>query len=68
MTLRSAARPPGHDTVAGTFRFASELVAWVATPWALWPWWVAVLVTALCVTVVVTEQPRWRALVRSGRR
>lgn len=128
MTLRSAARLPGHDTVAGAFRFASELVAWVATPWALWsisiplailsvvaliglpavfstpgdrpggdgpvsvsggvtigivllqlvaatasawalwPWWVAVLVTALCVTVVVTEQPRWRALVRSGRR
>jgi hypothetical protein len=118
-------RPPGHDNVRGGFRFAAELVAMVATPWALWhysiilaiaavvilialpaifstpgdrpggdgpvavpgavtisivlvhltaavaaawavwPWWIAVMVTALCVVVVFTEQTRWRALTRS---
>jgi hypothetical protein len=31
----SAPRPD--DKVASAFRFASELVAWVATPWALAP-------------------------------
>ncbi|MBO4258184.1 hypothetical protein [Streptomyces griseorubiginosus] len=25
------------DTVPSAVRFATELVAWVATPWALWP-------------------------------
>lgn len=29
-------RGPGHDTLSGGLRFLSELVAWVATPWALW--------------------------------
>lgn len=117
---------PGHDTLSGGLRFLTELIAWVATPWALWPhsiplavgvvlllvglpavfstpgdrpgggglvaapgivtillllaqlvaatwaswvlWpsWIAVIVTALCLLVIVTEQPRWRAL--SGRR
>jgi hypothetical protein len=115
---------PGHDTLSGGLRFLTELIAWVATPWALWPhsiplaigvvllliglpavfstpgdrpggggpvaapgivtillllaqlvaatlaswvlWprWIAVIVTALCLVVVVTEQPRWRALTR----
>lgn len=117
-------RPPGHALLPGSLRFASELIAWVATPWALWshsipaaivaaalliglpavfstpgdrpggdgpiavpgivtillvllqlaaattaawmiwPWWIAVTVTALCLVVMVTEQPRWRALTR----
>jgi hypothetical protein len=30
-------RAPGHDPVRGGLRAAAELVAWVATPWALWP-------------------------------
>lgn len=25
------------DTCASVLRFATELVAWIATPWALWP-------------------------------
>ncbi|WP_250442969.1 hypothetical protein [Actinotalea sp. C106] len=117
-------QPPGHDYVRGGVRFAAELVAWIATPWALWqhsiplaivsvvvlialpavfstpgdrpggdapvsvpggvtilivliylgaattaawvvwPFWVAVGVTALCITAVFTEQTRWKALTR----
>ncbi|GAB3285778.1 hypothetical protein [Kineosporia babensis] len=115
---------PGHDYLSGGLRFLTELIAWVATPWALWshskvlaigsvvllialpaifstpgdrpggdgpvavagivtigllvvqlvaatvatwvlaPTWLAVIVTVLCLLVVVTEQPRWRALTR----
>jgi hypothetical protein len=29
--------PPGHNDVASALRFLAELIAWVATPWALWP-------------------------------
>jgi len=118
-----AGRPPGHDTVRGGVRFLTEIVAWVATPWALWqhsiplaiigvvlliglpavfstpgdrpggdgpvavpgivtvilvlvqlvaattaawaiwPWWLAAGVTVLCLVVIGTEQPRWRALI-----
>ena len=123
-TTEFRSRPPGHDLLPGSLRFASELIAWVATPWALWshsipvaivavvvliglpavfstpgdrpggdgpvavpgivtillvllllaaatmaawaiwPWWIAGSVTALCLVVIVTEQPRWRALTR----
>ncbi|MFI9595266.1 hypothetical protein [Nonomuraea sp. NPDC052265] len=40
---RSGPRPD--DRAASVLRFASELVAWVATPWALLSWsvWAAVL-------------------------
>jgi hypothetical protein len=27
---------PGHDYLRGGLRFATELIAWVGTPWALW--------------------------------
>ena len=120
-------RPPGHDNLRGGARFLAELVAMVATPWALWPhsiplavvsvviliglptvfstpgdrpggdgpvavpgavtilivllhltaatmsawaiwpWWIALAVTALCLAVIGTEQTRWRALTRPGR-
>ncbi|MDX2728018.1 MULTISPECIES: hypothetical protein [unclassified Streptomyces] len=30
-------RQPGHDYLRGGLRFTTELIAWVATPWALWP-------------------------------
>ena len=40
-----------------------HLVAATVSAWVIWPWWVAVAVTALCVTVVGTEQVRWRALM-----
>jgi len=117
-------RQSGHNDARGALRFLTELVAWVAVPWALWPhspalaigavmlliglpavfntpgdrpgggalvpvpgvvtillllvqlaaattaawviwpWWVAATVTALCLIVPVTEQPRWRRLAR----
>jgi hypothetical protein len=43
-----------------------QLVAGSLAAWAIWPTWIAVAVTALCVAVVVTERPRWRALTRRG--
>ena len=118
-------KPPGHDFVRGSFRFAAELIAMVATAWALWPvsiplaiaavlvliglpaifstpgdrpggggpvavpgavtilfvlidlaaaivaawlvwpWWLAIAVTALCVVVIGTEQTRWKSLMRT---
>lgn len=27
---------PGHNDARGALRFLTELIAWVATPWALW--------------------------------
>lgn len=120
-------RQPGHDLVRGSVRFSSEIIAWVAVAWALWPhsillailavavliafpaifstpgdrpggdgpvavpgivtilhlvvqlaaavvaswlvwpWWIAIAVTALCLAVIATEQPRWRALTRPRR-
>lgn len=41
-----------------------QLGAATVGAWVAWPWWAAVLVTALCLAVVVTEQPRWRSLTR----
>lgn len=40
-----------------------DLVAATAAAWAIWPWWLAIAVTVLCVVVIVTEQPRWKALI-----
>ncbi|MFJ6981909.1 MULTISPECIES: hypothetical protein [unclassified Streptomyces] len=119
------AAKPGHDYVRGGLRFATELIAWVATPWALWshsvllailadvlliglpavfstpgdrpggdarvavpgivtilllviqlvaaavsawvlwPTWIALAVTVLCLIVPFTELPRWRSLLRA---
>lgn len=28
---------PGHNDTASALRFLTELIAWVAVPWALWP-------------------------------
>ncbi|MCS6589763.1 hypothetical protein [Curtobacterium flaccumfaciens] len=55
---------PGAVTIASVL---AHLVGAVAAAWALWPTTVAIAVTALCVAVVVSEQPRWRALVRRER-
>lgn len=117
---------PGHNDARGALRFLTEVIAWVATPWALWshspvlavgavvlliglpalfstpgdrpggdmpipvpgivtvllvliqlvaataaawviwPWWAAAVVTALCLAVPITEQPRWRQLTASA--
>lgn len=41
-------RPPTRPDVASVLRFAAELVAWIATPWALWPHsWVLAVVSLL---------------------
>lgn len=55
---------PGWGTVALVL---TELSAAVASSWLVWPMPVAVVVTLLAVACVVTEQPRWRVLLRSSR-
>lgn len=117
-------RAPGHTIVPGALRFTTELIAWVATPWAFWslsiplaiasvivlislpaifgtpgdrpggdapvsvpgivtilivlatlaaavismwviaPLWAAIITTVLSGAAMITEQPRWRALLR----
>ncbi|HET6986199.1 MAG TPA: hypothetical protein VFI00_06265 [Kribbella sp.] len=44
-----------------------QLAAAVAAAWVAWPMVVAVLVSLLAVACVVTEQPRWRWLLRASR-
>lgn len=61
---------PGGDTpvavpgIVTILLLLVQLAAATVAAWVLWPTWIAVAVTALCVTVVITEQPRWRALTR----
>lgn len=33
----TASDRPGHNDGRGALRFLTELIAWIATPWALWP-------------------------------
>ncbi len=33
----SSSSRPGHNDARGALRFLTELIAWVAVPWALWP-------------------------------
>jgi hypothetical protein len=54
---------PGAVTIASVL---AHLVGATAAAWAVWPTVFAIAVTVLGITVVVSEQPRWRALV--GRR
>jgi hypothetical protein len=59
---------PGGDTpvaVPGIVTIALllvQLLAATVTAWVLWPSWIAIAVTALCLLVVITEQPRWRSM------
>jgi hypothetical protein len=55
---------PGAVTITSVL---AHLVGAVTAAWVLWPTTVAIAVTVLCVAVVVSEQPRWRALVRRER-
>jgi hypothetical protein len=41
-----------------------ELAAAVISSWYVWPTWAAVLVTILAAACLVTEQPRWRWLLK----
>lgn len=45
-----------------------QLAAATAAAWAIWPWWTATVVTLLCLTVTLTEQPRWRWLMGTPHR
>ncbi|PZE82171.1 hypothetical protein [Curtobacterium sp. MCBD17_032] len=61
-------RPGGDAPIAshGVVTIVSvlaHLVGAVIAAWAIWPSSLAVVVTALCVTVVGTENPRWRSLL-----
>jgi hypothetical protein len=38
---------PGHGYASGGLRFLTELIAWVAVPWALWPHSIALAIGAL---------------------
>lgn len=40
-----------------------QLAAATAAAWVIWPTWPAAAVTVLCLTVLITEQPRWRWLL-----
>lgn len=44
-------KPPGHDTLRGGLRFVTELIAWVATPWALWPHSVFLAIAAVVLLI-----------------
>jgi len=65
---------PGGDTavaVPGVVTIALlliQLVAATVAAWVVWPAPIAVVVTALCLLVTLTERPRWRSLTsRPGR-
>jgi hypothetical protein len=54
-------------TVSGTVTIALVLVQLVAAVWSTWVAWpssAALITTLLAIVVVVTEQPRWRWLIR----
>lgn len=55
---------PGAVTIALVLL---QLAAAVASSWAAWPLWAAVVVTALVTACLVTERTRWRRLLASGR-
>jgi hypothetical protein len=42
---------PGHDYASGGLRFLTELIAWVAVPWALWPHSIALAVGAVVLLI-----------------
>lgn len=45
----------------------AQLGAATTAAWMIWPPWIATAVTALCLVVLFTEQPRWRALTNKTR-
>ncbi len=60
-------RPGGNGPVAvpgivTILILLTQLAAATMAAWTLWPGWIAAAVTALCLLVPITDQPRWRAL------
>ena len=62
---------PGHGYASGGLRFLTELIAWVAVPWALWPHSIALAIGALVFLIglpaVVSTPATGRAAARSYR-
>lgn len=61
-------RPGGDPPVAAPgivtiLSVLAHLIAATVSAWVIWPVWLAVAVTTLCIAVVVSEQPRWRSLL-----
>ena len=48
---KSNTKPPGHDYLRGGLRFATELIAWVGTPWALWSHSIALAIGAVVLLI-----------------
>lgn len=46
-------RSPGHDPVRGGVRFAAELVAFTATPWALWQLSIPLAIASVVVLIAL---------------
>ena len=42
---------PGHNDARGALRFLTELIAWIAVPWALWPRSALLAIVAVLVLV-----------------
>jgi hypothetical protein len=61
-------RPGGNPPVAApgivTILFlVMNLAAATLAAWTIWPWWIALAVTVLCLAVPFTERARWRFLL-----
>ena len=64
-------RPGGDGPVAvpgivTILHLVIQLSAAVAAAWIAWPWSIATIVSALCCAVVMTERPRWKALLQNS--
>jgi len=42
---------PGHNDAASALRFLTELIAWVAAPWALWPHSIPLAIVAVVLLI-----------------
>ena len=47
----SGAGRRGHNDARGALRFLTELIAWVAVPWALWPHGPALAIAAVVLLI-----------------
>ena len=64
-------RPGGDGPVAvpgivTILHLVIQLASAVVAAWITWPWGVALIVSALCCAVIVSEQTRWKALTRNS--
>ncbi len=50
-TPRPNRSQPGHNDARAALRFLTELIAWVAVPWALWPHSIILAIAAVAVLI-----------------